>query len=281
MRNLIYNFPIIFFFSAYLLNAESSLSDKDNKLQNILLSENFNSDHKTSELATLLLSDDHVKLAKAMGPDGSDAIKVAYEGYKYGSKRIVIAYPLKRAVPAAKLSFDVCFDNDFQWVEGGKLHGLASKKIVSGGEPRKVDSWSARILFQENGKCATYLYDQSKNKKWGIGDGSRITVFQKQKWHHIELIVKLNDVDKSNGSSEIKIEGKQIVSSNNIIFREINTDQSLIQTFLFSTFHGGHSIKYAPVDENKNFKTVYAYYDNFKVEQISDKDDEIYDKEKK
>ena len=40
---------------------------------------------------------------------------------------------------------------------------------------------------------------------------------------------------------------------------------TLISQFLFSTFHGGNTTWWTPVDESGNSTTVYAYFDNIVV----------------
>jgi hypothetical protein len=174
-------------------------------------------------------------------------------------------YPIGSKVNKATLSFDVCFDKEFQWTHGGKLHGLGPKKPITGGKQRKPDGWSARITFKEGGRCATYLYDQDKKKKYGTGHTSSTPVFAAGKWHHVVLQVTLNDPDQSNGCARILIDNREALRSERIEFRGKGGDDTLIQQFLFSTFHGGSSSKWTPVDKKGQPTTVYAYFDNFVV----------------
>lgn len=223
-------------------------------------------DHDTSAgLARALLAHRHIELARGAGPDGSDAIRVAYVGSNVGSERVGVFHPIGSAVDQATLSFDVRFDNDFQWVMGGKLHGLGPKRFISGGQERKPDGWSARIMFNSEGRCSTYLYDQDKEKKYGIGGRSEKPVFEAGRWHHVVLQVGLNTPGEPNGFSRILIDGKEVVHSRNVTFRAVGGSDTQIQTFLFSTFHGGNSAQWAPVDAQGNFVTVHADYDNFVV----------------
>ncbi|MFA9480395.1 polysaccharide lyase [Phycisphaerales bacterium AB-hyl4] len=53
--------------------------------------------------------------------------------------------------------------------------------------------------------------------------------------------------------------------ADNLEFRSVDSDQSLIQRLLFSTFHGGSDPDWAPKDEADNYVAVHAYYDNFAV----------------
>lgn len=239
-----------------------SLAASD-KASSVLLQESF--DTADSPIASRLIEHELISLARNMGPDGSDAIRVSYVGYERGSKRVVVRFPLTDAVTEATLSYDVCFESDFIWVLGGKLHGLGPKTPVTGGRPRHPEKWSARVTFKSDGHCATYLYDQHPDKKYGIGETSPAPVFRKGQWHRVMLEVKLNDAGVANGHARISVDGREVVFSRKIKFRESGMPDTDIQLFLFSTFHGGSSPRHAPVDEAGNTTTVQALFDNFQV----------------
>lgn len=229
----------------------------------LLLDENFNSSQSLA--AKTLLDNQYITLGKNEGPDGSHAIRVHYEGYEMGSKRVVVQLPLKNKVKHATLTFDVKFDKDFQFVRGGKLHGLGPLKRITGGLKRLPSGWSARIMWRPEGSCASYLYDQDISKKWGNGKRTDHPIFKKGEWQHIALQVQLNDAGKANGFSKIYIDNKLIIDHQNVEYRGVAGDETLIQKFLFSTFHGGNTPDWAPVDQDGNFISNYALFDNFKV----------------
>lgn len=235
-----------------------------NKDHPVLLEETFENGAQ-SALAKRMLAHPRISLVKNAGPDGSTAIRVAYEGYQRGSKRVVVHHPLSTKTDQATLSFDVCFEKKFQWVHGGKLHGLGPKNRVTGGNPRRPDGWSARIMFEERGKCSTYLYDQDKRKKYGVGKTTKTPVFTAGRWHHVTLQVSLNTPGKRNGFARILIDHKEVMTSDKINFRGEGGDHTQIQQFLFSTFHGGQTPRWAPIDKRGKPITVYAMYDNIVV----------------
>lgn len=122
-------------------------------------------------------------------------------------------------------------------------------------------------MFKQGGRCATYLYDQNQKKKntWGIGHTTKCPVFTKDRWHHVALQIKLNDPGGTNGYACILIDDQEVVKTENVKFREKGGDDTRIQKLLFSTFHGGNTNEWAPVDKNGQFTTVYACFDNFRV----------------
>ncbi|MGJ8655829.1 MAG: polysaccharide lyase [Akkermansiaceae bacterium] len=238
--------------------------DRGVKVASVLLSEGFDGDLR-SGLAKRLIGHKHVTLAKGGGKDSTDGIRVAYVGYGRGSERVVMRYPLGKKVKEATLSFDVKFDEKFQWVLGGKLHGLGPKSPVTGGEERHPERWSARMMFKSKGRCQPYLYDQDETKKWGVGQPTEKPVFNAGQWHHVVFQVRLNDLGKSNGLARVFIDKQLVLEHANVEFRGADGVETQIQQFLFSTFHGGHTAKWSPVDAEGKFTTVYAYYDNFVV----------------
>ena len=222
--------------------------------------------------ARKLLSHARISLAVGEGPDGSDAIRVDYVACPRGSERVVASFPLGQGMKEATLLFDVKFGEDFQWTKGGKLHGLGPKKPITGGAKRLPEGWSARIMWREEGKVQNYLYDQDQSKTYGIGERTKKGVFMPGKWHRVVIEVKLNEPGKKNGFTKTRIDGKEVAKTEGVEFRGEGGDETGIQLFMFSTFHGGHSTEYSPVDSKGKFTTVHAWFDNFEVvEGLRDK----------
>lgn len=121
------------------------------------------------------------------------------------------------------------------------------------------------MMFEQDGKCSTYLYDQNTANKWGAGDTTEKPVFVAGHWHHVDLQVSLNDPGQPNGFARILIDGKPVVTTENVVFRGIGGPDTRIQYFLFSTFHGGNKPKWTPLDEKGKPTTVHALFDNFMV----------------
>ncbi len=250
------HFPSLAVLSAISVCFQPALADRP------LLEENFD---RPGGFGELLLADPHVQLIRKGGPDGSKAIRVSYVGSKEGSERIVAGYPLKKAVTEATLAFDVRFGEDFQWVKGGKLHGLGPENPVTGGNAREPDRWSARIMFAGDGRSQSYLYEQSPDKKFGVGDMSKAPVFKKGVWQKVRIQVKLNTPGKADGQFAVHVDGKQVNKQSGVKFRARDGKDTLISKMLFSTFHGGNSPGNAPKDDKGQFVTVHADFDNFLV----------------
>lgn len=201
------------------------------------------------------------------GVDGSHALRATYEGYERGSRRIVSRIDLPKRMTEATLVYDVKFDEGFQFVRSGKLHGLGPDNPVTGGNEMKPDGWSARAVWVGRDGLRTYAYCQNKGGKYGQGPDRKLDfAFETNRYYSVSIHVKLNDpVDQANGSMRIYVNGKGVADHRGIQFRSEDGDHTTINQFLFSTFHGGSSPRFAPKDEAGNYTTVHAYFDNFAV----------------
>ena len=117
-------------------------------------------------------------------------------------------------------------------------------------------------MFRKNATASTYIYDQNTKAKFGIGKYTQAPVFQTGKWHHINLQVTLNTKNQATGEVKLFIDGKAVVTISNITLRAIDSEATMIQTFMFSTFHGGQDPTWAPQDKHGKPATVHALFDN-------------------
>lgn len=205
-------------------------------------------------------------VAEGEGVSGSNAIKVLYEGFPKGSRRVIARHRLPFATAEATLTYDVKFCEGFDFVKGGKLHGLGPVKPVAGGGEGHPERWSARVTFKSGGGIATYLYFQDRPRKWGETTIAENFGFERNRFYAISLNVRVNDPPSANnGHARIFVDGEQVVSRENVQFRATGGKGTLINQILFSTFHGGNTEGYAPRNSDGSYRTECAYFDNFAV----------------
>jgi hypothetical protein len=228
-----------------------------------VLSENFDQ-VQSDGLYNALLSNSYLSTAAGKGTNGSIALRARYVGSSQGSERIVINYPLPVSMLEATLNFDVNFETNFQWVLGGILHGLGPKNKNTGLTALVPYGWSARALFQPDGVIHTYSYDQIKIA--AVGLQAVPFNFKKGQYYAMSYHVKVNDPPSlSNGFIKIYANGTLVAKQENIRFRGVDGDTTLICKLLFSTFHGGQDESWAPKNPDGSYATVYALFDNFAV----------------
>ena len=194
-----------------------------------------------------------------------------------GNNSLKMSYPAnaqsnagaKWLVPNQKeyyLSYWVKFDNNFDFdgpkYSGGKLPGMGSGDLASGGKkPTGTNGFTSRYMWREGGKATLYLYHMNQPGIYGEDvllkgeDGSQ-KFFERGKWHNLVQRVKVNDGSKSNGEIDVWMDDEQVLSKDNLKFM---TNNKGIDTMYFSTFHGGYGSDWWPEKE------VNAHFDDFVV----------------
>lgn len=158
-------------------------------------------------------------------------------------------------------SYWVRFDEDFDFVLGGKLPGLGG--AVSWGD--RTHEWSGRLMWRDEGKAEFYLHTPAGNdynpgtRFWWNTEGPQAR-FIPGRWHHIEMHYRLNTPGQFDGLMEGWFDGVKFASYPAFYFRDAPTASSKIAWVFFSTFFGGSSssIWEATKDE-------YATFDEFIV----------------
>lgn len=166
-------------------------------------------------------------------------------------------------IPKSKhtiLSYDLFFEEDFEFVQGGKLPGLTSEIPGTGCRDLSPSSWSARPMWRSQGRLENYYYSQNRSNYCGEGETSTDFKFTKGSWYHIDVNVKLNsNGTEPDGHFVISIDGKVIVASHGLKFRSEFDESSLINILYFDSFFGGNDPSWSPS------KRVFARYDNFEI----------------
>lgn len=216
-------------------------------------------------VSKILLSDPRMTLAPGEGVGGGTALRAAYVGGPMGSERLVKHIPLGERGAEYTLTYDVKFEKDFQFVGGGKLHGLGPDRPVTGGDAIRPDGWSARVMWRTDGRPELYTYHQGMKDKYGDhGTPTRAYRFETQRWYAVSLHVRLNGAgDRPDGFVRLYIDGKLIEAHPNLRLR--GGEDAPISQLLFSTFHGGNDPGWAPKNADGSYATVHALFDNFAV----------------
>jgi len=159
------------------------------------------------------------------------------------------------------LRYYLKFDKGFEFVKGGKLPGLVGGAANTGGrKPTGLDGWSARIMWRQDGKIVQYLYHPDQLTQYGDDIPWNIRGqphFIPGRWHCVETYVQLNTPGIHNGMLRSWLDGELACEKTNIRYRDIASIK--IDSFYFSTFHGGDDPSWAPS------KDVYCLFDSFVI----------------
>lgn len=152
-------------------------------------------------------------------------------------------------LPPAKeywLSYRVRFSKSFDFRKGGKLPGLTSGggKYTGGSRPQNGEGWSARYMWKPGGQVMLYLYYIDMPGKWGENLLLKNVHFTPGSWHRLTQRIRVNDTGTKNARVDVWFDDKKVLARENIRLRI--GEQGLIDSFYFSTFHGGNTPDWAP-----------------------------------
>ena len=218
--------------------------------------------------AAELLGHPLIALAPGSGPDGGNAIRVDYVAFEEGSRRVVVRYPLGASGDEMTLCYAVRFGEDFQFVLGGKLHGVVPDRPVTGGQPPRPDGWSSRVMWRAGGGLETYVYEQDKTGKWGIGRRAAGFRFRRGRWHAISIHTRLNTGPGAHdGFTHVYADGRRVIEHDGLRFRASTEPGTEITHATFCTFHGGNNPLWSPVGRSGERITVHALFSHIAVYQ--------------
>ncbi|KAJ7218056.1 polysaccharide lyase family 14 protein [Mycena pura] len=133
------------------------------------------------------------------------------------------------------LSYEVAFDEGYDWVKGGKLPGLrgGGPNGCSGGSPSDgIDCFSARLMWRTNGAGEAYTYTPTTNNicsdknvicnsdDFGTSLSRGSFTFLSGQWNHVAILVQLNNpVDVANGNIEVYFNNVQALAQQDMQIR--------------------------------------------------------------
>jgi hypothetical protein len=202
----------------------------------------------------------------AFAKAGNNSLRIFYPKNNFGTKNTGAQVPIQLK-PSAQyyVSYWLRFSDDFSWgtaSEGGKLPGLAggdrcSGCIVCNGS----NGFTARLMWRTGGKLVLYLYHMDKVNLCGDDHALQLSPGKdfytpKGEWIQITERVKINSDGNHDGEVEVWINGQPALLKKEIKFV---TNGSLVDTFYFSTFHGGNDPGWSPKVDS------FLWFDEIKI----------------
>ncbi|MGL1901026.1 MAG: T9SS type A sorting domain-containing protein [Fibrobacterales bacterium] len=182
-----------------------------------------------------------------------NALKVSYPAGGVGNSETgAQARLLFTPIQEVWSQYRLYFSNNFDWggtSEGGKLPGIASGATCSGGKTCDgTNGFSARLMWRSGGRAVLYLYHMDKPETYGEDhqlyfSSNNEVVFNPGEWYTITERVLINTGNNNDGEVEVWINGEHTLKRTGVQFV---SNGDLIDTFYFSTFHGGSGDHWAP-----------------------------------
>ncbi|KAL5529872.1 hypothetical protein ACEPAF_6129 [Sanghuangporus sanghuang] len=179
-----------------------------------------------------------------------------------------------RTASEAIFGYSVLFQEEWEWVKGGKLPGAyggvgTSAYSCTGGRKEGRDTcFNLRLMWRRDGLGELYAYlpvteentsqllavppKSIRNPDYGISAGRGAFTFKAGVWTTITERVKLNDVGNCNGEIEVQINGEPVIHVTGLVIRL--SEDSVIQGLHFESFFGGHTADWASP------KNQYAWF---------------------
>jgi len=196
-------------------------------------------------------------------------LRVTYSGGGFGPSNGTQLYSLwnsSSGFQSMLLTYEVAFDTDFPWVQGGKLPGLRGGSDVNscdGGSESNGDCFSTRIMWRKQAEGEAYAYmltphntcsssDFICNSDFGVSIDRGAFTFQSGQWNRISLLVQLNSAPHTaNGLIQVYFNDVRAISQPNLQFS--NTSGLTIGGLFFSTFFGGDDASWAPPNDTHTY----------------------------
>ncbi|KAF5317112.1 hypothetical protein D9611_003952 [Ephemerocybe angulata] len=172
------------------------------------------------------------------------------------------------------VSYEVAFQDGFDWVKGGKLPGLRgglnSTGCSGGNQPTPTgDCFSVRLMWRKNANGELYAYIPTANKicdrknvvcnsDFGTSFNRGSFGFVTGRWSRITLLVQLNNPPNvANGQIKLYYNDELAADAQELQIR--SSDAVSANGLFFSTFFGGNDASWATPE------TVNTYFRNIQL----------------
>ncbi|TFK45411.1 hypothetical protein OE88DRAFT_1216631 [Heliocybe sulcata] len=174
------------------------------------------------------------------------------------------------------MSYEVLFEEGFEWVKGGKLPGMfggigdLAYRCSGGRKDNRCKCFDLRLMWRQSGQGELYAYlpltptnasrllevpSSKQNPDYGFSVGRGLFNFRAGEWTTVAQRVKLNDIGHENGEVEVYINGISVIRVAGLTLRD--EAASYVKGMHFQTFFGGSSPDWAsPKDQKAWFAGV-------------------------
>jgi hypothetical protein len=155
----------------------------------------------------------------------------------------------------AELTYQLCFEEGFDFKKGGKLPGLCGgpKTITGGDAVSGRDGFSVRLMWRMEGRGQAYVYHMDQPSKYGdefnFPEGFRFSAGVPVT---IRMVLRINTPSKKDGHiriwTSLPSAAEQLqLEKTGLRFRQVK--DYAIDSILFNTFHGGSDKSWGPAHD--------------------------------
>jgi hypothetical protein len=191
---------------------------------------------------------------------GTKALKIDFPKGKFGPFASGDSFNSKLLASEKALSFSYRFkfENDFEFVKGGKLPGICGgdpkhkekpfRTVTGGIHPDGFDGFSVRSMWKDSGRIIAYIYHPDQKGDFGdvfpFKENGVETRVKPGTWYRLKMFVQMNTPGKHDGVVKAWMDGKLVFEKSNFRFRETETLKA--DQICFHTFYGGADASWAP-----------------------------------
>jgi hypothetical protein len=193
------------------------------------------------------------RISIVTGPDafnGGKSLCIFFPAHAYGSDSGGAQWymRLSKGYDDLYCSYEVRFETGFDFAQGGYLPGMSGGRDATGDTAADgVTGWSARGEFLDGGYAYQNTFNLGQIQPYGDDipwDETRPFRYVPNVWYHVEHHVRMNTPGRSDGLLEAWVNGQQVLSRNDFVYRKVDTLK--INQFMMAFFFGGDDSTFAP-----------------------------------
>ena len=210
----------------------------------------------------------HGNVIEVLYPEDSGSISCVESSQCVTEGGLVFRAPLPDGanIDSVVLSYWLKFEQDFQWVKGGKLPGLCGGACSTGGRDVETDRFSIRYMWRGDGTAMLYTYlTNPPNNGTGLNLGSGSWHWEDDgQWHRIQEELILNTGNENDGIIRVwydrpTTEAPDFERGDLRYYDRTQYSDLGIDKLIFSTFHGGQDASWSPA------RDVRVYFADIQV----------------
>ncbi|GJF00127.1 hypothetical protein PsYK624_164060 [Phanerochaete sordida] len=214
----------------------------------------------------------------SINPGNKTAPPGGFGFYVHGPAEWRRALEHHRVQQEVVLSYEVRFEDGWEWQKGGKLPGVYggvgefAYGCSGGRQENRCKCFNLRLMWRQGGAGELYAYlplndtnaaalmavpQTHRNPDYGFSVGRGLWKFEPGRWIAVAERVKMNTVGQADGEVEVFIDGRSVLCAKGLILRDADASESSVQGLHFQTFFGGHSEEWAsPKDQKAWFTNI-------------------------